>query len=169
MTVMDKRTVLGDQEKEEPKVSVAEVEESEPEQAAEPEEPEVIEPLGADYIKKVAEMWPTSAQGESMLPHLPKGLDEMLERQSEDFLLGFANAVQCVHDIGIKMLLDDLRVRVAILHKRAPDVMDASQLMVPSDRMIINAAAVTEGIGWLACKQFTDKTAPKKPEEPDKE
>lgn len=125
--------------------------------------PEVtINPLGMEYAKTVVEKWPKTPQAQTMIPRLPQGLKEMLEKQSDEFVLGFANGIQCSHDLGIKMLLDDVRGRMIAMQQASkiitPDnMMPSSQLSYPIDRAVITAAALVEGIGYLACAALLNK------------
>ena len=125
-----------------------------------------MEPMGIEYIRNVAKGWPTTAQAGPVIDNLPQGIDEMLSRQSDDFILGFANGIQCIHDICLKTLLDQILQRQAVLQKETPENIATREVILPSDRLTIHVTAVAEGIGWLACKVLSDRTdEPEKPDE----
>jgi hypothetical protein len=117
--------------------------------------PEIeLKPLGVAHVRNIAEHWPKTAQASAIMPSLPKGLQEMLAEQSDEFILGFVNGVQCCHDLGIKAPLEDVRNRLIVLRESqrlnptGPIAIDS--LVTPVDRLVITAASVIEGVGYLA-------------------
>lgn len=117
--------------------------------------PEIeVEPLGVEHVRKVAEFWPKTAQAKAIMPSLPKGLQDMLEKQSDEFILGFINGVQCCHDLGIKAPLEDVRNRLmalqGALRSNPSGPISTGSLTTPVDRLVITAASVIEGVGYLA-------------------
>jgi hypothetical protein len=124
--------------------------------------PEVeVKPLGISHVRNVAEHWPKTAQATAIMPSLPQGLKEMLEKQTDEFILGFVNGVQCCHDIGIKAPLEDVRNRLIALqgaHRLNPNgPISTASLVTPVDRLVITAASLIEGVGYLAAVALLGK------------
>lgn len=121
-----------------------------------------VNPLGMDYIKSIVENWPKSSQGRGLVRHLPQALKDMLDAQSPEFALGFANGVQAIHDMCIKVLLDELRGRLMQAQYQNLNRIPADQLLTTQDRLVTVVAANVEGLGYLACKSLVDRE--KKPD-----
>jgi len=117
-----------------------------------------ITPLGMDFVRVVAEQWGNSAQAQAIIPKLPQGMAEMFSGQSNDFLLGFANGIQAMHDLVLKTLLDDINSRLSASSIIMPgQAMPSSKMPHATDRLIIASTSLIEGIGYLACKELASR------------
>ncbi len=103
-------------------------------------------PLGRDYVENVAERWPELEHAQAVLEHLPKEFAERMEPLSEEFLMGFVNAIAVVHDLAIKPLMDEIRVRY-------PSGMTDD----PRDILVTKVGTAIEGFSYLACKELLER------------
>ena len=104
-------------------------------------------PLEMDYVENVAERWPELEHAQAVMEHLPKEFGERMEPLSDDFLLGFVNAIAVVHDLAIKPLMDEIRIRF-------PNGVTND----PRDILVTKVGTSVEGFSYLACKELLRRT-----------
>ena len=153
MSKVDRRSLLGSDDK----VETETVEPSpEPAAAAEDDLVQPLQPLNDEFIDSMATRWPLTAHGRELARNLPKALMKMLEQQNDDFLRGFANGTQAVHDLCIKVLMDELQRRVMEI-QMSTGVPITDEMLTNQDRLVAVAATQVEGLCFMACKTMIDR------------
>ena len=107
-----------------------------------------IHALDEDYARRVATQWPMMEHAQVVIDHLPDEVRDMLADESDDFLKGWFNAIAMVHDLGIKVLVEELAARTGGIASDSRDM------------LLTKIGSVVEVLGYLACRETEDRRNP---------